>query len=192
MSKRLLALSLTAAAALAACLGTVEVGGSVTGLPTGASVTLQNNGDESLVVSANGSFTFGEPIGEGESYNVTVLTQPAGATCTVMGGSGTAASDATSVTSVSVNCTPTASLTGTVTGLGAGASMVLTNSTSTPATLTVAADGAWAFPGTLAAGTTYSVTVSTQPANGKTCSVTSGGTGTVATGVATAVAVACV
>ena len=74
MTKRL-ALSLTATAALAACLGTVEVGGTVSGLPAGTSVTLQNNGDDTLVVSANGSFTFGEPIGDGEKYNVVVTVQ---------------------------------------------------------------------------------------------------------------------
>jgi hypothetical protein len=192
MSKRLLALSLVATAALAACLGTVEIGGTVTGLPTGATVTLQNNGDESLVVSADGSFTFGAPIGDGESYNVTVLTQPAGATCTVASGSGTAASGTTSITTVAVTCATTSTLVGTLTGLGSGASLVLTNATSSPTTLTVFADGAWAFPGTLSVGTTYTVSVSSQPANGKTCSVTSGATGTVAANVATAVVVACV
>lgn len=188
MKKSRLVLSLCAAAALAACLGTVEVGGTVSGLPSGASVTLQNNGDETLVVSANGSFTFGEAIGEGETYNVTVVTQPAGATCTVSGGSGTAASGATSITSVVVTCTSTTSIAGTLTGLGSGAAVVLSNNGTT---LPLAANVAWVFPGTPSVGSAYNVTVSTQPANGQTCTVANG-SGTLASGVATAITVTCV
>jgi len=186
MKKRRLALMLTASAALAACLGTVEIGGTVAGLPTGTTVTLQNNGDETLVVSANGSFTFGEAIGEGETYNVTVVTQPAGATCTVSGGSGTAASGTTSITSVSVTCTTTASVSGSLTGLVNGTTVVLSNN---GALLALGADGAWAFPGTLSNGTTYNVTVTTQPA-GRTC-VVANGSGTFTSGVATAISVTC-
>lgn len=178
--------TLAAALGLTACLGTVEVGGTVTGLPNGASVTLQNNGDV-LTVSADGSFTFLEPIGDGDSYNVTVQTQPVGATCTVSGGSGTASGSDTNVTSVVVTCTANASVTGTVSGLGAGASLVLRNGT---ATLPVATNGAWAFPGVLTEGTAYTVTVSTQPSNGQTCTVAQG-TGTVTKDKATAIAVTC-
>jgi len=55
--------------------------------------------------------------------------------------------------------------------------------------LAIASNGTFAFPGILAAGTTYSVTVSTQPA-GQACTV-SNGSGTVVTGTATAIVVSC-
>ena len=62
---------------------------------------------------------------------------------------------------------------GTVSGLSVS-SVVLANGT---ATVTVVAGSAtWAFPVYFAAGTSYSVTVQTQPA-GEQCAVTSGGSG---------------
>jgi N-acetylneuraminic acid mutarotase len=62
---------------------------------------------------------------------------------------------------------------GTISGLTVS-SVVLANGT---ATVAVAADAnSWAFPSTFAAGTSYSVTVQTQPA-GELCAVTSGGSG---------------
>jgi hypothetical protein len=171
---------------LAGCLGSVDIGGTLSGLPSGASVTLQNNGTDDLTLTADGSFLFTDPIGDGESYNVTVLTQPAGATCTVSGGTGTVAQDSSAnITSVVVTCTATSSISGTVLGLAAGVNLTLTTGT---ADLVVAANGAWAFPGTLTTGTAYSVTVKTQPP-GQTCTVANG-SGTFTTGTATAVAVA--
>ncbi|KQW01214.1 hypothetical protein [Rhizobacter sp. Root1221] len=173
---------------LAGCLGSVDIGGTLSGLPSGASVTLQNNGGDNLTLTADGSFLFADPVGDGESYNVTVLTQPAGATCAVSGGTGTVAQDSSAnITSVVVTCTATSSVSGTVLGLAAGVNLTLTTGT---ADLVVAANGAWAFPGTLASGTAYSVTVKAQPP-GQTCTVANG-SGTFTTGTATAVAVTCV
>ena len=80
---------------LAACLvGDATVGGTVSGLPTGASVVLQNNGTDNLTVSANGRFTFSKSVEGEKTYAVTVLTQPAGANCTVANGSGASARSA--------------------------------------------------------------------------------------------------
>jgi N-acetylneuraminic acid mutarotase len=62
---------------------------------------------------------------------------------------------------------------GTITGLTAG-SVVLANGT---ATVTVAADtSSWSFPVSFTAGSSYSVTVQTQPAT-EVCEVTSGASG---------------
>ena len=77
------------------------IGGTVSGLS--GTVTLQDNGGDTLSVSSNGSFTFATAVVEGAGYNVTVRTNPSGQTCTVSGGSGTVGS--ADVTSVAVSCT---------------------------------------------------------------------------------------
>jgi uncharacterized repeat protein (TIGR03803 family) len=99
--------------ALAACGGgggggttaptaTYQVSGSLTGLSTGASVVLQDNGGDALTLTGNGPFTFATQIATGAAYDVTVKTQPAGQTCTVTNGSGHMASS--NITNVAVNC----------------------------------------------------------------------------------------
>jgi exo-beta-1,3-glucanase (GH17 family) len=94
--------------ALAACgqtgngqvgAGFVTVGGTVTGLA--GTVTLQNNGGNSLVLASNGSFTFSASFAPGGSYAVTVLAQPQGQACAVANSSGTANAN---VANVAVNC----------------------------------------------------------------------------------------
>jgi len=84
---------------------TYSVGGQLSGLPGGASVTLQNNGADDLTLTANGTFTFGVPVADGHDYHVTVLTPPADYGCTVTDGSGTIA--AADVTDVAIACTLT-------------------------------------------------------------------------------------
>jgi hypothetical protein len=83
------------------CATPSTIGGTVSGLS--GSVTLQNNGGNNLIVSANGSFTFTQSA---VPYNVTVLKHPAGQTCTVTNGSGVATS---AVTNVTVQCAATVS-----------------------------------------------------------------------------------
>ena len=74
-----------------------NVGGSVTGLS--GSVTLQNNGGDDLVLSADGAFTgFSTGMTCGAAYNVTVAAQPTGQLCTVSNGAGSVA-DPTPLTS---------------------------------------------------------------------------------------------
>jgi hypothetical protein len=75
------------------------VGGTLSGL--NGSVTLQNNGGDDLALINNGSFTFNTGVLAGDSYSVTVKSQPAGQSCAVTNGSGTASSN---VTSVAVTC----------------------------------------------------------------------------------------
>ncbi|CAN5329481.1 hypothetical protein BH11PSE14_BH11PSE14_12190 [soil metagenome] len=67
---------------------TFIVGVTVSGLPNGESVTLQNNGANSLSITANGAATFAN--GASGPYAVTVAIQPANATCQVTGGAGIA------------------------------------------------------------------------------------------------------
>lgn len=80
------------------------VGGAVTGLLSGSSVELQNNGSNNLTVDANGPFTFSNLLPDGGSYNVTVSIQPAitDLICSVAQGSGTI--DGANITDVLVDC----------------------------------------------------------------------------------------
>ncbi len=160
-----------------------SVGGTVSGL-TGAGLVLQNNGGNFTPVAASGNFTFSNTVGIGAPYNVTVNTQPAGQTCTVANGSGTASAN---VTNVAVTCIPTFSIGGTVSGL-VGTGLVLQNSGGDNLAFTVS--GAFSFATKLPANTNYAVTVLTQP-SGSTCSVANG-TGTVTNANISNVAVTCV
>ena len=76
------------------------VGGTVSGLS--GTVALQDNGGDNLSLSANGSFTFQTPVASGGGYNVTVLSDPSGQSCTVANGSGTVA--AANITNIAVSC----------------------------------------------------------------------------------------
>jgi len=77
-----------------------SVGGSVTGLI--GSVILQNNGEDTLTVSIDGDFSFDTPIADGETFDVTIQTNPTGKTCEVSNGKGTIAGSP--VNNVSVHC----------------------------------------------------------------------------------------
>ena len=91
--------------ALCGCnIGKYSVGGTVTGL-TGTGLVLANNGGDNLTVTANGSFSFGSGIGNGDVYAVSIVTQPSdpAQTCTVRNGSGTIAKAA--ITNIIVTCT---------------------------------------------------------------------------------------
>lgn len=167
--------------------GSFSVGGNVSGLD--GNVTLQNNGGDGLNVNANGSFTFSTPIVTGNLYSVTVASQPAGQICTVVNGSGTIG-DA-NVTNVAVTCVddeepvPSFTIGGNITGLTG--SVVLQNNAGDDLTRTT--NGAFTFAGEIDSGSTYAVTVLTQPA-GQICTVTSG-SGTVGSANVTNVAVDC-
>lgn len=81
--------------------GAYTIGGTVSGLASGNSVVLQNNGADDLTVRANGSFTFTGLLDANVPYAVTVKTPPAQQTCTVTNGSGTTTRN---VTNVTVSC----------------------------------------------------------------------------------------
>jgi hypothetical protein len=164
---------------------TFSIGGSVSGLS--GTVVLRNNGGDNLSVSANGAFTFATRVASGGAYAVTVLTQPAGQTCTVTNGAGTASVDVTTVTvTCAVIVVTTYTIGGNVTGLTSGTVVLQNNGGDN---LSVSATGAFAFPTKLANGVAYTVTVLTQPA-GQSCAVTNGA-GTVAAANVANVSVSC-
>jgi len=162
------------------------IGGALTGLNAGASVTVQNNNADNVTLTTNQSFSFATSIAPGGTYSVTVLTQPVGENCTVTNGAGTVDSFGDDVSNVAVTCALTSSVGGTVSGLAVGNSVWLS---SAGQLLPIAANGAFAIPGVLAAGTGYSVTVAAQPAQ-QTCTILNG-SGTVVAGVMASVLVTC-
>ena len=80
---------------------TFTVGGSLTGLFSGASVVLQINGSNDRMLTTDGNFVF-PALADGTAYAVTVATQPTGQACTVNNGSGTLAG--ANISNVTVSC----------------------------------------------------------------------------------------
>lgn len=167
--------------------GTFTVGGSVSGLGTGKTLTLQNAGADDLALTANGSFVFVTRLSSGAAYAVTVKAQPAGQRCTVSQGTGNAAAN---VANVQVQCENLAAATytvgGSVSGL-TGGSVVLQNNGRDD--LSLSSNGGFTFATALAGGGAYAVTVKTQPA-GLSCTVRNG-SGTVASANVGSVEVSC-
>jgi len=167
---------------------TYTIGGTVSGLGTGASVILLDNGGDALTVTGNGAFTFATSLAGGAAYAVTVGTQPSGEICTVSGGSGTVGT--ANVTSVAVSCAANSfTIGGTVSGLISGGSVMLLDNGGDA--LTVTANGAFTFKTALASGAAYAVTVGNTAPAGETCTVSSG-SGTVGTANITNVSVSCI
>ena len=65
------------------------LGGSLSGLDSGKTLVLRNNGGSDLALAANGSFRFSGTVVNGDSYTVDVTTQPADQSCSVSNASGT-------------------------------------------------------------------------------------------------------
>ncbi len=166
------------------------VGGTVAGLE-GVGLVLALAGGSDLPIAANGTFAFPVPVAAGQTFAVTVKTQPTSPrqTCTVTGGTGTLVN--ADVTSLEVVCATDAFLVGgTLAGLtGSGASVVLTNNGADARTLT--ANGAWSFPARVKNGERYGVAVSAQPGSPAQTCVVSRGSGTMGTTDVTTVEVAC-
>lgn len=174
---------------------TATIGGTLSGLAqvAGESVILQDNGGDSLTLTANGSFTFKTPVtGPTDAYAVTVLTQPAAPNqiCSVNNGSGTATAN---VTDVTVSCVNSYSIGGTVSGL-VGTGLVLENSSDSEMLTIKPGSGnqSFTFTNLVPSGTAYTVSISTQPSGpGQICQVTSGSASGTATANVTSVAVTC-
>ncbi|MEZ5464678.1 MAG: M36 family metallopeptidase [Lysobacteraceae bacterium] len=171
-----------------ACL--LTLGGDLSGLAAGNSVTLQNNAGNDLVLNANGSFTFAGNVQPGDGYDVSVSQQPTTTPqlCSVVEGAGSVGAD--NITSVQVSCVNTYAISGTLTGLAGGATVTLQNNGGDD--LMLGADGTFSFATRMADGDDYSVSVSVQPNSpDQLCSVTSGD-GTVSSADVNSISVDCV
>src|SRR6202023_2147612 len=121
---------------------------------------------------------------------VTVSTQPADAVCSVSAGTGTVAG--ANVTQVVVNCSMgTFTVGGTVAGLAGGDTIILENNMLSSTQLFVSANGSFTFATPQATGTSYDVTVVSNPQSpvAQTCTITSGATGMIGSANVTSVAV---
>lgn len=87
-------------------LNTYTIGGTLSGLPAGDRVVLQNNKSDNLVVGANGAFTFAKALDDGSKYKVTILNLPERPnwTCDLRNPEGNLAGN--NVTDVVVDCYP--------------------------------------------------------------------------------------
>jgi len=165
-------LSASTTVAVACTSESYTISGTVVGMLSGQSVTLQNNSGDNLTVSDNTSFSFTTEVASGATYLVTVLTQPTGQTCTPNLNSGVVSDN---VSDVSIICSYTVyTVSGNVSGLSG--TLVLQNNYGSDQTLT--SDGSFSFR--VASSAKYNVRVKTQP-NGK-CTV-SNGSGTVSADV---------
>ena len=165
-------LSASTTVAVACTSESYTISGTVVGMLSGQSVTLQNNSGDNLTVSSNTSFSFTTKVASGATYLVTVLTQPTGQTCTPNLNSGVVSDN---VSDVSIICSFTVyTVSGNVSGLSG--TLVLQNNYGSDQTLT--SDGSFSFR--VASSAKYNVRVKTQP-NGK-CTV-SNGSGTVSADV---------
>ena len=67
-------------------VATYSIGGTVSGLAGTVSLGL---GGTSLALSSNGGFTIAGAVADGTTYNVAILSQPAGQTCSATNATGT-------------------------------------------------------------------------------------------------------
>jgi len=165
-----------------------KIGGTVSGL-TGTGLVLQDNGGDSLTVTANGTFTFKTAVTNG-TYAVTVLTQPVSPNqlCTVTNSSGTATGD---VSNVAVNCVLAYTIGGTVNGV-VGTGMLLQDNGSDGLAITSSNASSFTFAKLVPTGGNYAVSIATQPSNPTQTCVIAAGTGSgVATANVTSVIVNC-
>jgi len=171
---------------------TATIGGMVTGLVNNSSVILQDNGGDSLTITANGAFTFKTPVTGADVYAVTVATEPVSPNqiCTVTGGKGTATAN---VTAVAVNCVLSYSIGGTVTGL-VGTGLILQNGSDNEQLPISAANGnqPFTFMSLVPTGTAYTVTIFAEPTGPTQSCVVSPNTGSgTATANVTSVSIVC-
>ena len=165
------------------------IGGTASGLTASGLKLSLNSGAQTLdVASGATTFQFANPVPDNSAYDVQILAQPTGLTCSLSGNTGTVSGG--NVTSVAVNCAPTPTYTigGTVSGLTASGLKLSLNGGAQ--TLDVASGASsFQFANAVANGIVYNVEISTQPSS-QICSV-SGGSGTVSGGDVTSIAVTC-
>lgn len=164
------------------------IGGTVSGVTAGGLVLL-NSGTQLTVDSGSKSFTFPTRVTAGTPYAVTVQSSPPGLTCNVANGSGTVGG--TNVTNIVVTCSSNSSgnsytVRGTISGLSANG-LVLTDGTDKLPVSSGASE--FTMPTALTSGSSFTLSVATQPI-GMNCSVTNG-TGTVSAATVTSVQVSC-
>jgi len=146
---------------------------------------LLDNGDNNTSVSADGAFGFSSLVASGSNYAVTILKQPAGQSCAVTNGSGTVI--AGDIANVAISCSDDTYNVGvTASGVSASGLVLQDNGGDN---LSIATNGRVNFNTPVASGSSYSVTVSSQPL-GESCTV-GNGSGAIISSNITNVVVSC-
>jgi|JI10StandDraft_1071094.scaffolds.fasta_scaffold19522_2 hypothetical protein len=148
-----------------------SVGGRLQGLSPDQNIEIQLNGQEILTMHVDGGFLFQSLLESGQSYRVSIHALPEGQQCTLSNESGVLSGinrNDVLVTCVSDNLRTIGAI---VTGLATGASVVLSNNDTN--FLTVPTSGEFTFNQGQEDGTSYVVSVHTQPVD-QTCAVTNG------------------
>ena len=155
--------------------GPFTIGGTVVGL-LGTGMVVEDNGADDLTITANGAFNFKTPVSG--AFAVTVKTQPSSPVqnCTVTNATGTATNN---ISNVQVNCGSSGlTLSGSVSGL-IGTGLVLQNNGVSNFPVSGFGNVNFTLSTSIVAGSTYAVTILTQPSNpAQVCTVLNG-TGTV-------------
>src|SRR5258706_3246837 len=143
---------------------------AVTGL-TGTLV-MQDDKSDTLNFTSNNTQTFATSYASGSTYSVTVKTQPVGQTCTL---SANASGNITSNLTVTATCT-TNLYTISVAVTGLTGTLVMQDDKADNLTFTM--NNTQAFATSYASGSSYTVSVKTQP-SGQTCTLSSNASGTI-------------
>ncbi|MCB1180082.1 MAG: DUF1566 domain-containing protein [Leptospiraceae bacterium] len=168
---------------------TFTISATVSGY-AGSGLKLRNNGGDDKSISGNGTFTFTTPVASGGTYNVTVYTEPSSPTqtCSVNKGSGTVTSS--NISDITVSCTTNSySIGGSITGLSG--TLVIQNNSGNDLSLP-SGTTSFTFTSKILSGSTYSVTVLSNPTSPyQDCTITNG-SGTVTSSDISNVSISCV
>ncbi len=168
--------TITSNITVTATCSTTTTGDTISVAVTGLTGTLvmQDSKLDTLTFTTNSTQTFAKTFTSGSSYTVRVKTQPAGQTCTL-------SSNATGTITSNITVTATCTTTGTnpkisvaVTGLTG--TLVMQDDKNDNLTFTT--NSTQTFATAYTSGSTYLVSVKTQPA-GQTCSLSSNASGTI-------------
>jgi len=157
-------LSDSGAAYLYELIPTFAIGGEVSGLADSNSVVLQNNLSDDLMVSSNGMFTFDQGLIDMQDYSVTVLEQPVSPNqqCNINNALGIV--DLKNISNIEVSCeTIQYTVGGVVSGLDDGNQLTIQNNGANP--LLITSNGSFDFSMPLDDGSSYEISVLTQPSN---------------------------
>jgi hypothetical protein len=146
------------------CGNVYNIGGTLSGLASTSSITLQDNGGDNLKLTANAVFTFATPLSAGTAYTITILTQPTSPAqiCTVVNGTGTANVD---ITNIQITCPqPNYTVGGQLVGLvpGNGDTVELQNNAGDNL-FTTGDNQPFTFPTQVTNGGIYNVSVFLEP-----------------------------
>lgn len=124
----------------------------------GERLQLQNNGQETLTINANGRHAFQVEVSNNSSYAVIITRQPTSPLqiCSMWGATGTSDEDVT----VMIECVDAYTIGGTVSGLVGNGLQLQNNGVDI---LTVMQNGSFGFTAPIASGANYDVTIAQQP-----------------------------